>query len=115
MRSIWALERNAHSFANPGKIDAMDFTEFVRAVFALLLTLGLVGLGAVALRRYGPDALARFGRPARAERRLTVVETLVLDPTRRLVLVACDGEEKLLLLGEGQVIPREITTQKAEG
>lgn len=91
----------------------MDFAEFVRAVFALLLTLGLVGLGAVALRRYGPGALARFGRPARTERRLTVVETLVLDPTRRLVLVACDGEEKLLLLGEGQVIPREVPAKKA--
>ena len=84
----------------------MDFAEFLRALFALLLTLGLVGLGAVALRRYGPDALARFGRPMKAARRLTVVETLVLDPTRRLVLVACDGEEKLLLLGEGQEIPK---------
>lgn len=92
----------------------MDFAEFLRAVFALALTLGLVGLGAVALRRYGPDALARFGRPARTERRLAVVETLVLDPTRRLVLVACDGEEKLLLLGEGQLIPTTTVT-KAEG
>lgn len=87
----------------------MDFAEFLRALFALLLTLGLVGLGAVALRRYGPDALARFGRPMKADRRLTVVETLVLDPTRRLVLVSCDGEEKLLLLGEGQVIPAAAT------
>ncbi|MFC3070756.1 flagellar biosynthetic protein FliO [Phenylobacterium soli] len=83
----------------------MDFAEFLRAVFALLLTLGLVGLGAVALRRYGPDVISRFGRPLKTERRLNVVETLVLDPTRRLVLVACDGEEKLILLGEGQVIP----------
>ena len=82
----------------------MDFPEFLRAVFALLLTLGLVGLGAVALRRYGPDALARFGRPMKTERRLNVVESLVLDPTRRLVLVSCDGEEKLILLGEGQVL-----------
>jgi len=91
----------------------MDFAEFLRAVFALALTLGLVGLGAVALRRYGPDALARFGRPTRTERRLTVVETLVLDPTRRLVLVACDGEEQLLLLGEGQVITK-TPTKKAK-
>jgi flagellar protein FliO/FliZ len=82
----------------------MDFVEFARAVFGLALTLGLIGLSAVALRRYGPDALARFGRPAKAARRLTVVETLVLDPSRRLVLVACDGEEKLILLGEGRVI-----------
>jgi flagellar protein FliO/FliZ len=82
----------------------MDFAEFLRALFALAVTLGLVGLGAVALRRYGPEFMARFGRPMKADRRLAVVETLVLDPSRRLVLVACDGEEKLLLLGEGRVI-----------
>jgi flagellar protein FliO/FliZ len=79
----------------------MDFADFLRAVFALALTLGLVGLGAVALRRFGPDALARLSAQ-RKERRLTVVESLVLDPTRRLVLVACDGQERLILLGDGQ-------------
>jgi flagellar protein FliO/FliZ len=79
----------------------MDLVEILRAVFALALTLGLVGLAAVALRKFGPDALARFAK-SRAERRLRVVETLVLDPSRRLVLVACDGQERLLLLGEGQ-------------
>lgn len=89
----------------------MDIAEFLRAIFALALTLGLVGLGAVVLRRYGPDALARFGRPTKTERRLTVVETLVLDPARRLVLVSCDGEEKLLLLGEGQVIAGAAPTK----
>jgi flagellar protein FliO/FliZ len=81
----------------------MNFADFLRAIFALALTLGLVGLGAVALRRFGPDALARLSAQ-RKERRLTVVESLVLDPTRRLVLVACDGQERLILLGDGQVI-----------
>jgi len=28
----------------------------------------------------------------------------VLDPSRRLLIVSCDGEERLLLLGEGQVL-----------
>ena len=51
----------------------MDLSEFLRAVFALALTLGLVGLGAVALRRFGPDALARLV-PTKKERRLAVVE-----------------------------------------
>lgn len=83
----------------------MDLAYFLRAVFGLAITLGLIGLAAVALRRYGPDALARFGAPMRKDRRLTVVETLVLDPSRRLVLVALDGQEKLLLLGEGQLLP----------
>jgi flagellar protein FliO/FliZ len=82
----------------------MDLADFLRAVFALALTLGLVGLAAVGLRRLGPDALARLV-PSRKERRLAVVETLVLDPARRVVLMTCDGEERLLLLGEGQILP----------
>lgn len=85
----------------------MVFADFARAIFALALTLGLVGLAAVALRRYGPDALARFAAPKK-QRRLAVVETLVLDPSRRLVLVSCDGREKLLLLGEGRVVAQDL-------
>jgi flagellar protein FliO/FliZ len=81
----------------------MQPSDFIRALFALVLTLGLIGLGAVALRRYGPEALARFAAPKKA-RRLAVVESLVLDPARRLVIVACDGKERLLLLGEGQLV-----------
>ncbi len=81
----------------------MDFASFARAVFALAITVGLIGLAAVAMRRFGPDVISRLA-PQRAERRLAVVETLVLDPSRRLVLVSCDGDEKLLLLGEGQVL-----------
>ena len=81
----------------------MNFADFARAMFALALTLGLVGLGAVALRRFGPDALARLGANKK-ERRLAVVESLALDPARRLVIVSCDGKERLLLLGEGQLV-----------
>jgi flagellar protein FliO/FliZ len=88
----------------------MDLAELARATFALALTLGLVGVAAVALRRFGPDAVARFAGP-RKERRLMIVESLVLDPTRRVVLIACDGREKLLLLGEGRVIS---TSDKAD-
>lgn len=82
----------------------MDFLDLFRAIFALALTLGLVGLAAVGLRRFGPDTLVRFA-PQRKERRMRVMETLILDPSRRLVIIACDGEERLLLLGEG----RELT------
>jgi flagellar protein FliO/FliZ len=95
----------------------MDFADLLRALFALLLTLGLVGLGAVALRRFGPDVIARFSGP-RKQRRLAVVESLVLDPTRRLVIVSCDGQERLLLLGEGQVmapVGAPVGTPKGRG
>ncbi|HEX7885316.1 MAG TPA: flagellar biosynthetic protein FliO [Phenylobacterium sp.] len=81
----------------------MDISNFLRAVFALVLTLGLVGLAAVALRKYGPDAIARLSNQ-RKDRRLRIVESLVLDPARRILIVECDGREQLILLGEGQVL-----------
>ncbi|TAJ74638.1 MAG: hypothetical protein EPO51_00855 [Phenylobacterium sp.] len=88
----------------------MDIASFLRAVFALALTLGLIGLAAVALRKYGPDYIARLSAQKK-DRRLRVVESLVLDPARRLLIVDCDGREQLILLGEGQVLaelpPRE--------
>ena len=86
----------------------MDIADLARAIFALVLTLGLVGAGAVALRKFGPDTLARLSKPRR-ERRLAVVENLILDPSRRLVLVSCDGQEMLLLLGEGRVLAEGVT------
>ncbi|MGA0599438.1 flagellar biosynthetic protein FliO [Caulobacter sp. KR2-114] len=82
----------------------MDFAEFARAIFALAVTLGLVGLAAVGARRFGPEWMARLQSTTRTKRRLAVVETLVLDPHRRLVLVRCDDQERLVLLGEGQVL-----------
>ena len=81
----------------------MPLADFARAIFALAVTLGLVGLAAVALRRFGPDWIARVQRP-RAERRMVIVESLPLDPARRLVLVRLDGAERLLLLGEGRLL-----------
>ena len=82
----------------------MDAPDFLRAVFALALTLGLIGVAAVLARRYGPNAGFRLQAPAKAKRRLAVVETLMLDPARRLVLVRCDDQERLLLLGEGRML-----------
>ncbi|MDZ4374598.1 MAG: flagellar biosynthetic protein FliO [Phenylobacterium sp.] len=89
----------------------MEFSDLLRAIFALALTLGLVGLAAVAFRRYGPDAMARLASQRR-ERRLRVVESLVLDPSRRLIIVECDGRQRLVLLGEGRVLD-ELKTPDA--
>ena len=86
----------------------MDFLDLARAVFALALTLGIIGLCAWAARRYAPQLLAKLSAE-RGERRMQVVETLVLDPARRLVLVKIDAEERLILLGEGRELiePRQ--------
>jgi flagellar protein FliO/FliZ len=83
----------------------MDLLDLIRAFAALAVTLGLVGLAAVAMRRFGPEWMQRLQAAAsKRERRLTLVETLPLDPTRRLVLVSLDGQERLILLGEGHLL-----------
>ena len=88
----------------------MNFLDLLRALFALAITLGLIGLAAWAARRYAPQIMARLSAE-RGERRMTVVETLVLDPARRLVLVRIDDEELLLILGEG----RELIEPRGPG
>ncbi len=79
----------------------MNFLDLARAIFGLVFVLGLIGVAAWAARRYAPQLLARLSAE-RGERRMQVVETLVLDPARRMILVRIDGEERLLLLGEGR-------------
>ena len=81
----------------------MDILEFIRALAALAITLGLIGLAAWALRKYGPDAIGR-AIAARQDRRLRIVESLAIDPTRRLVIVSLDGEERMVLLGDGKLL-----------
>jgi flagellar protein FliO/FliZ len=85
------------------KSAAMHIADVVRMVAALAVTLGLIGLCVVALRKFGPETLRRL-QGVRRDRRLSVVETLVLDPSRRLVLVRFDAEERLILLGDGRML-----------
>jgi len=77
------------------------FTSTLRAVFALAFVLGLIMALAYVLKRYAPQFMARLQAKRGQQKRLEVVETLVLDPSRRLVLVRLDDEERLILLGEG--------------
>lgn len=79
----------------------MNILDLLRALFALAFTLGIIGLAAWAARKYAPHLMARLNAD-RGERRMEVLETLVLDPARRMVLVRVDDEERLLLLGEGK-------------
>lgn len=100
------IQMRAPAGRAPG--DLMNFLDLLRAVFGLAFTLGLIGLAAWAVRRYAPQLMARL-QAQKGERRLQVVETLVLDPARRLVLVRVDDEERLILLGEGRELiePRQ--------
>ena len=78
------------------------FLAVIQTIAALAATLGIFGLAVYAGRRWGPANLFQLKRAA--DRRLQVVESLVLDTQRRLVLVRVDDEERLLLLGEGRTI-----------
>jgi len=69
--------------------------EFARYIGALLLVLGLVGAAGLAARRFG---LCSLVNPV-ASRLLAVVETLMIGPRQRLLIVRRDGVEHLVLSG----------------
>jgi flagellar protein FliO/FliZ len=74
----------------------------LQAVFALAVTLGLIGAAAYGARRWAPAGILTL-RP-QTPRRLQIKETLVLDAQHRLVLVRVDAVERLILLGEGRLL-----------
>jgi len=72
----------------------MEFIDIARYVGALVLVLGLLGLAALAARRFGVPGIVKAG----AERRLAVVESLMIAPRTRLLLVRRDDIEHLVML-----------------
>jgi flagellar protein FliO/FliZ len=74
----------------------MSFSTVLLPVLALAAVLGLIWLAqwvvrCGALRRLAPAQAGRLGH----------VQTLALDPRRRLHLIRCDGRHVLLLTGGG--------------
>ncbi|PWC28263.1 flagellar biosynthetic protein FliO [Teichococcus aestuarii] len=75
------------------------------ALVALVVVLGLVVLAGQVVRRLGlAPGLAAAGRrgSGAAPRRLALLESLPIDPRRRLLLLRCDGRELLVLTGGPQ-------------
>jgi len=90
----------------------MDMTLYVRALFALVAVLGLIALAAYAARRAPQWRQAAFGGMAPAPRRLGVVERMVLDARRQVVIVRDGPREHVILLGlSGEFV---LETRKAE-
>jgi flagellar protein FliO/FliZ len=80
----------------------------LKAIAALLVTLGLISLAAyvfrkVAARHYGMT----FNNTKKG--RLTINDSKVLDMKHRLVVVGCDDKEYVILLGQG-VAPQLLDT-----
>lgn len=79
----------------------MEPADYLRFLFALVFVIGLIGGTAWLARRFGIAPGAATGG-ARTARRLEIVESLALDPKRRMMIVRRDGTEHLILLGDGR-------------
>ncbi len=73
----------------------MDVLDWLRAVVALAVTLSLIGIAALVLRRLG---MLQGALPGQGPRRMRVMERLSLDPRRSVVIVRVDSEDHVLLL-----------------
>ena len=86
----------------------METGDYLKFVLALVFVLGLIGVLALLVRRFGfgMSSLQKSG----GQRRLQVVEMAPIDARRRLVLVKRDAVEHLILLGAAGeiVIERDI-------
>ncbi len=75
----------------------IDLASYMKFLFALLFVLGLIGGAALLAKRAG---LGNRGPVVKGRgKRLTIVETMPLDPKRRVILIRRDDKEHLLLLG----------------
>jgi flagellar protein FliO/FliZ len=80
----------------------MIFIQILIVLAGLAVTLGLFGMAVWAWRRFAPAGLLPL--PAARKRRMGVVESLVLGANHRLVLVRLDGQENLVLIGDGRLL-----------
>jgi flagellar protein FliO/FliZ len=90
----------------------MEYIDVLRYFGALLLVLAMVGGAGLAARRFGVPGITR----AASDKRLAVVETLMVGPRQRLFIVRRDNVEHLVLSGPdgASVIETGIPAQTKE-
>jgi flagellar protein FliO/FliZ len=90
----------------------MDLIDIGRYLGALILVLGLVGAAGLAARRFGLPSLTK---PMKT-RRLKIVESLMITPRQRLMLISRDGIEHLVVIGPdgASVIEQKIAAPQTE-
>ena len=103
----------APASAKREKTDVMEFIDLFRYFGALLLVLAMVGGAGLLARRFGVPGVTR----ASAEKRLAIVETLMVGPRQRLFIVRRDNVEHLVLSGPdgATVIENGIKAQNISG
>jgi flagellar protein FliO/FliZ len=78
-------------------VDLIDFTRYAAALFVVLGLLG--GFAWLARRAQSRGLFPGMSPQAGRTRRMKLVESLLVDARRRLVIVEIDGRETVLLLG----------------
>lgn len=73
----------------------MDMIDLGRYFAALLLVGGLIGIAWLAARRYGLAGIVQ-GKMAK---RLSIVESLMIGPKHKLLILRRDDREHLVLIG----------------
>jgi flagellar protein FliO/FliZ len=88
----------------------MEFIDIFRYFGALLLVLALVGLAGLAAKRFGVPGVTRASR----DKRLSIVESLMVGPRQRLLIIRRDNVEHLILSGtDGASVIESGITAKA--
>ena len=85
---------------------------WLRVILAFTVVFGLMAALGFALKYINMRGINLPGAVARGTGRLQLVESLMLDVRRRLVIVRCDDKEHLLLLGQNQDIVVESRLHK---
>ena len=80
-------------------MDVMITHAFMKVLPALLIVVILTIIFAVLAKRLG-FAKASISKQISENRRIKLIETFVLDPKRRLVVIEWAGEDHLLLLNQ---------------
>jgi flagellar protein FliO/FliZ len=80
---------------------------------AFALVLGLIGITALILKRFGGNRMPSSGGGRNRQPRLAVLDSAVVDAKRRLVLIRRDNSEHLLLIGGPSDVVVETNINRA--
>ncbi len=89
-----------------------DLSTPMRAIFALVLVVGLIGLVVWLVRRFSGERLGNATARGR-QPRLAVIDAAAVDGRRRLVLIRRDNVEHLLMIGGPTDVVVELNIVRA--
>jgi flagellar protein FliO/FliZ len=78
----------------------MEFLPYLKYLIGLVVVLGLIGLAALAGKRFG--LVPKVAPGGVRSKRIKVIEVTPLDARRRFVLIRHDDREHLVLIGGPQ-------------